>query len=306
MSSSATPISGQGNIGPDLWGEHDDGKRHRAYCFTNFGDKIEFGKDMRYLLQAPEICPNTGKLHWQGYVVWNNSKTRKQCSHSLGKISVFEARGSIEQQLSYIRGPFQDGDKVKPYNDNWEEHGKRPCQGKRGDLKEIQQEITAGSLKVDDIVLSEPMLYHQYGRTLEKIEDLYLSKQYRTEMTKGIWYYGKTGVGKSLKAFEEFDPDTHYVWPRDGHGLGWWDGYIGQETVILNDFRGEIRYNIILDLVDRYPTSVPRRNRRPMPFVSKLVIITSSLHPRDIYVHREEEDSLEQLYRRFEIIEMKL
>lgn len=40
-------------------------------------------------------------------------------------------------------------------------------------------------------------MYHQYGRTLNAVEDITLRQKYRKWMTEGIWIYGKTGVGKS-------------------------------------------------------------------------------------------------------------
>jgi len=120
-------------------------------------------------------------------------------------------------------------------------------------------------------------------------------------MTKGIWIYGPTGRGKSHEAFQGFSPSTHYLYTDDG---GWWDGYVGQETVIINDFRGKIPYDYMLQLIDKWPFNVRRRNREPFPFTSKRVIITSSLSPEDVYHNREENDKIEQLLRRLEVRRM--
>ena len=121
-------------------------------------------------------------------------------------------------------------------------------------------------------------------------------------MTKGIWYWGDSGVGKSHKAYENFNPDTHYVYPNDN---GWWDGYKGQEIVIINEFRGGIQYSELLDLVDKWPKSVRRRGREPVPFLATTLIITSSMPPDKVYSRLAFEDKLDQLYRRFEIVKME-
>jgi len=121
-------------------------------------------------------------------------------------------------------------------------------------------------------------------------------------MTEGFWYYGPTGVGKSHTVYDGFTPKTHYVWKNDN---GWQDGYAGQETVIINDFRGEgLPYNELLQLVDKWPYTLRRRGREPVPFLAKRVLITSSLHPRDVYNRRAIEDNLLQLTRRFTITEI--
>jgi len=62
-------------------------------------------------------------------------------------------------------------------------------------------------------------------------------------MTTCTWYYGETGTGKSERAFKDYDHNTHYHYVGDN---GWWDGYEGQHTVILNDFNGHIRCHKVL------------------------------------------------------------
>jgi len=181
-----------------------------------------------------------------------------------------------------------------------EEFGERPSQGKRTDLADIAKDISNGK-SVIDITLENPELYHQYGRTLNFLEDIALRKKFRTEMTRCTWYYGKTGAGKSHKAFEGYTPETHYVLPKDN---GWWDGYIGQETVIINDFRGHIPYDELLTLIDKWPHNVKRRGREPVPFLSKHIIITSPLSPDECYPNRNTKDSIEQLARRCKIIKL--
>ena len=147
--------------------------------------------------------------------------------------------------------------------------------------------------------MESPVLFHQYGRTLTRIEDIAMRRKFRTWMTECTWYYGPTGTGKSERAHAGFNPDTHYVW-KDDHG--WQDGYTGQETIIMNDFRGEIKYNTFLQLVDKYPITVSRRGREPFPFLARHVIVTSSLSPEQVFHRRAAEDLLDQLLRRVKVI----
>ena len=76
------------------------------------------------------------------------------------------------------------------------------------------------------------------------------------------------------------------------------EGYRQQDIVIINEFRGQIPYSELLDLIDKWPKTVKRRNREPVPFTSKHVIITSSLHPKDVYKNLSQTDKMDQLYRR--------
>lgn len=59
-------------------------------------------------------------------------------------------------------------------------------------------------------------------------------------------------------------------------------------------------------MVDKYANfEAPRRNRAPMPFMSKVVIITSSMPPEEVFNNLAESDKLAQLLRRFEVWERK-
>lgn len=273
-------------------------QRFRSVCFTAWkgeAKKLMAKADeapIKYLCYGNEKCPNTGKAHEQGFVMFSRQLTFNQVIKVLGREVNFEKiKGSPQQNIDYCS---KEGD--------FHEYGTRPKQGKRHDLDELRDLILNGKKSVEDIMLEQPIMYHQYGRTLNKIEDVYLRKKKRTTMTKGIWIYGPTGVGKSHKAYD-LAGDSCYTWPNDGR---WWDAYRGQDTVVINDFRGQIRYGELLDLVDKWEKTVPRRNREPLPFVAKTVIITSSMHPRDVYAYlsMKKKDKLDQLFRRFNIIEM--
>lgn len=284
----------------------DKNERKRAWCLTIWDESPPvFNPDkMSYLLYAPEICPETGKPHWQTYVYWRHAKTRSASIKSMGcDIHPFakSADGSFASNLNYIRGPYEspDGKKKKPFNPDWEEHGKQPSQGARADLIALRDEMASGETKIEKIILDKPDIYHQYGRTLHAIDTQLNINKFRDFMTEGIWYWGATGTGKSHRAFKDYNPDTHYVWHSD---KGWWDNYYGQEIVIMNDFRGEISYNQLLQIVDKWPYQVSRRGAPPRQFVSKSVIITSSLPPHKIYHNRDAEDDIKQLMRRFRVI----
>lgn len=280
-----------------------------GYEFSDMRDLlIEMSKkyEWSYFHCAQEYCPKTKRPHVDGYYEyptqrrWNTElkKFVKKFGAGFGDLQI--AKGTAGENDDYSQKglwEFQDDD--APY---YRQGEPSKGQGARGDIEAKKDAIMAGECTAEDIAVSEPTFYHQYGRTLHKIEDIALRKKFRTEMTQGIWYHGPTAVGKSHKAFEGFTPETHYVWKND---KGWQDGYTGQPTVIINDFRGEISYNEMLQLVDKWPHTVPRRAREPAPFLAKTLIVTSSLAPHQVYNRRDVEDSLEQLLRRFKVINLK-
>lgn len=249
----------------------------------------------KYLCYGWETCPTTGKKHWQGCAYFYQPKLYKNAQKCL-KI------GSAHLENIPRHDNMQKAREYTKKEGDFYEFGIFPEQGARIDLDNIRDEIINGK-KLDDIVLERPIMYHQYGRTLEKIQSIVNRKKYRTWMTTGIWYYGKTGVGKSIKAFEEYNPETHY---QKNLQEDFWDDYNEHEIVILNEFRGQIKFDELLDLTDMHPKFVKIKGKPSVPFLAKKIIVTSSLHPEEIYKNSlSVNDKMEQFYRRFEVIELK-
>lgn len=297
-----------------------DKKTYYAFCLTinnytendiyNFS-REKFKKQCSYYIYAKEMG-ESGTPHLQCYCYYPNKKTIAQVSKQHPRAHIEIAKGTAAHNIAYCKKGNQPKDEWNELGVNGGQYGRGldfvevgqpPAQGARTDLIKIADEIKHGK-KVDDIIQETPDLYHTYGRTMTKLEDVILRTNVRREMTAGIWYYGSTGKGKSHKAFENFSPSTHYVWKFDTDNM-WNDGYTQQEIVILDDFRGQMRYNDLLKMVDCWPNFyVSRRGREPMPFTSKKVIVTSSLHPSQVYKNLDARDSLDQLYRRFELVDL--
>lgn len=254
-----------------------------------------------YYHASLESCPDTGRPHIDGYYeypairTWRceNKKFLKFFDKGYGDLA--SARGTAGENEDYSE---------KEIVENKFERFGEPSRGQgfRTDLATISKDIMAGNTIPEYYAVHEPQIYHQYGRTLTTIHDCYMRSKYRTEMTKGTWYWGPTGVGKSHRALSNYSPVTHYLWKND---RGWQDGYQGQSTVIINELRpsNALPYDEILNLTDKWPHTLSRRGREPIPFVSKHVIVTSRYPPEEVWPV-EAAGGLEEFYRRFEVIEV--
>lgn len=271
----------------------------KDYFLTFFNkEEVEtLRKDIfTYCIIGYELCPSTKREHWHAGVKFKSTREfavmkKKYPTCNIQEKAKFSTWDDIQNYCS------KDGE--------YEEYGIKPKngQGQRTDLVGLKNSLLNGNITCENIITETPRLYHQYGKTFDKLEDLAMQKKFRNFMTLGYWLWGATGAGKSHIAFKDFSPDTHYV--LNLNDKGWWEGYKQQNTVIMNEFRGQITYGDLLDLADKWPKSVPRRGRTPLPFISKRIIITSSLPPEDVYLNLSLKDSLDQLKRRFKIIEVR-
>eukprot|EP00873_Tetraselmis_striata_P044649 jgi/Tetstr1/464913/TSEL_009647.t1 len=203
-----------------------------------------------------------------------------------------------------MRGTLRQNDAYCSKEDVYNHVGLKPYPGARRDIEAVKDEILAGNITSDEVCLANPEFHHKYGRTLDRIEAIALRKRFRTEMTKGIWYTGPTASGKSHKVFDGFDPDTHYVKNLNEE---WWDGYKGHPVVIFNEFRGQIKFSELLDLVDKWPKTVKWRNREAVPFLAKEIRIASIKPPEHVFARivENEEEPWGQFQRRFTVINLR-
>lgn len=289
----------------------------RAFCFTinNYTDEVVealHNYECKYLVFGKEIGV-LGTPHLQGYVEHKDALTFTAFNKRLGmkKGGVYarcaKRLGTPKEAAGYCKKGEKES--TEGYDeffdepaDDWDgfEKGKISEQGTRTDIQEVIDDISAGKCTPDDICLNDAGFYHMYGRTCNKAYDILKRKLFRSWMTEGTWIYGPTGVGKSHEAFAGFAPDTHYIWSVKEK----LQTYKGQETIIINDFRGELDYAYLLQLIDKWPMYIPYKGEEPFPLLAKKVIITSSLPPEKVYVNRVKEDKLDQLMRRIKVIEL--
>lgn len=232
----------------------------------------------KYICWGFEIAPTTGTPHLQGYLEFDNSlKLRITAAQKrvqdlgLTGMVLLVADKSAKSNIDYCA---KDGD--------FHEHGERPKgQGKRTDLDVVVHDIAEGGATMRDCIERYPAQVVKFGNGLERIIQHYQPR--RSFKTEVWWFWGPTGSGKSRWAWEK-EPDAYMK--LSSHK--WWDGYIGQESVILDDYRPckEMPFNFMLNLMDRYPLSVERKGGM-VEFVSKRIYVTSPYSPEVMCDHLE-------------------
>ena len=91
-------------------------------------------------------------------------------------------------------------------------------------------------------------------------------------------FVGPTGTGKSRRAWDEAGMDAYPKDPR----TKWWDGYTGQQHVVIDEFRGAIDISHMLRWLDRYPVLVEIKGSS-VPLKAIKIWITSNISPREWY-----------------------
>jgi len=87
-------------------------------------------------------------------------------------------------------------------------------------------------------------------------------------------YWGPSGTGKSHMAWDQAGPDA---FPKDPNSK-FWDGYNGQENVVIDEFRGMISISHMLRWLDKYPVTVEIKGSAVV-LRAKRIWVTSNLSP---------------------------
>lgn len=280
--------------------------KHRGWVATiwNVDNTREFYENIvankingvTFIAYGEEVTPTTKRRHHQAFFY---TKVQRRTSEGVIK-KLATMWGPTHSYIRMMRGNFCQNKKYCEKDGLYTEIGEKPKMGRRCDLNELKDMILDGEITVREVAKLDATVYHQYGRTLHYLEHLYGEENYRQWETKGVWIYGISGSGKTHDArhnYGTFHPRTHYV---KSLREKYWDGYHGQEVVILEDFRGEFAVNDLTNWVDKGMCPLEIKGKPSVQMLAKTFVITSIYHPKDIFTDSNE--PMEQLYRRFEII----
>lgn len=270
----------------------------RSFCFTSFEMEIKFNEDqIYYAVWQPEICPDTGKLHLQGYVEFKAPKSLGQLKKIDAKAHWEKRKGTPDEARAYCMKSDTRIDGCKPIELGEWRHKR---QGERTDLNEIKAIIdTVGMNAVAELHFPEFVRFH---RGFEKYQRLKENENERTWMTELIWIYGPSGSGKTSFVFET---NKVSLFPMVDNTAQWFDGYNGQLAVLFDDVGvdDKPKITLLLKLADRYRMQVPVK----CGFVNWCpykIYITSNLHPDEVYEHAPKGNMI-ALHRRMKIMTAK-
>lgn len=251
---------------------------------------LEMGKVVFWKFQM-EQCPETGRVHLQGYVHWARSLKLVTIKRRLGEGHYEIRRGTAKEAAAYagkeetrVDGPWEGGDINK-------------CtQGARTDLHTFGKQYaenpqTAMESRVD--------LFVRYHSGLEKYRQATIRP--REEKPVVILWTGSSGAGKTKTAIE-YAKERGLEYYRHSISGKWFDGYRQQPVCIIDEMDKKCMdrkfdFDMVLNLLDRYECKVEVKGG-VQEFTSTYILMTAIEFP-DVWF-KDKVDAEQQLKRRID------
>jgi len=256
--------------------------------FTSVHEWFDFAKDrtagIKYLVMQLELAPTTKQVHVQGFVTFQQQKVPATAANHFGGVDK-----EIFQKMKKGATPWDN--KVyctkedsrlpgsKPF-----EYGEVPQPGEKPAADESRLEAFIKAMDKEGLnhaMDNDPSTYVRSHSGLDKLAGIYQGRKIPQlrDVTVYVAWGATSGSGKSHFAHTWDSVDNTFPVPdlrhKDRLNL---DGYMGQRTLLLEDYDGEIEFRSMLRMLDKYKAQFNTKGGMVWG-VWDTVIITSNKHP---------------------------
>ncbi len=222
--------------------------RNRRICWTlhTDGDAEVYldnlpKEQLRYVVFGVELCPTSGRRHFQGYAQFRLALRLRSIKAIFGNSVHVEVQNARDDKdaIEYCK---KDG--------VFYEWGTPAEQGKSREADVLMEIVKSGGGMRDVLKEATGHGWCQYNKGLERAMRLTIPPRSPDSPPTVRILWGAPGVGKSLSAYQAGAAKLKW---RDPFCIG----YNGQRKVVFDDFNpGQMTRTDFLNITDRYPLQV--------------------------------------------------
>jgi len=264
----------QGDVQFIAWQEErgESGTPHlQIYLQTKPNPKNRHGWSLKWMKENLN-----GKVHWE----------RRMGTHE-------QALGYATKDDTRVSGPWTMG----TYTGNEPGSTENANKKNKQNLEDVKKLIDEGQ--------TDNELWQTHFTIMTRFHKMFnayrvsLKDKERTWHTRCLVLVGPPGTGKSHMAqvIGERQGGAYWIRKPSSGGPMWMDGYNGEDVVIIDEFYGWIPFDTLCRMCDRYPFLVETKGSM-VPFMAKLIIITSNVTPRSWYSEEAVNDARWKAFER--------
>lgn len=239
------------------------------------------------------ICDETGEIgtyHYHAFIYRASAIKFSQLKALFPTAHIERCIGTCAENRAYV---LKDGDKFNKNEQGFYEYINSKGQIKKGqnfghffentDCPADKQKASNNASRVvemiqigatdEEIVEQVPSTYRDLDK-IQRLRSSYRDKQFRNawrDLTV-TYIFGETGTGKTRGVMEHYGYQNVYRVTDYTHPF---DTYEGQDVIIFEEFRSNIKYNDMLNYLDGYPLQLPSRYYNRQACFTKVYLITN-------------------------------
>lgn len=232
---------------------------------------------LRYWCMCDEVGEQ-GTPHTHVYVVFNNGVMFDTMHRKFYGAHIEKANGSNQDNRDYVRkeGKWAEDAKHETNKpETFEEYGELPPDRTKSETQadQIMQMIRSGKSNAE-ILEQIPSAYSKINY-IEQARQTLLQEQnkdaWRDLTVTYLW--GDPGAGKTRSVMEKYGYSKVFrVTNYDNHPF---DGYMGQDVLVFEEFRSGIKIQDMLNYLDGYPIDLPCRYANKVACYTKVYLISN-------------------------------
>ncbi len=242
--------------------------------------------ECKFVMYGVEKAPDTGTPHLQGFILFRERKRFSGVKKLFPRAYLSPMKGSFEQNEAYC-----SKEDLSPYIRGLAPKSKTEI----GDAEKNRWQQARESAETGELESIPSDIYIRYYRTLKEIkkDHMVVPDDLDGGVTTGHWFYGPAGAGKSRKARDLY-PQAYLKMCNK-----WWDGYQGQEHVLIDDFdkNHAVLAHHLKIWADKY-AFLGENKGGAVAIRPKSIVITSQYSIDEIW---EDEETRQAMRRRFKV-----
>lgn len=258
-------------------------------------------KGVSYYCMSDEVGLESKTLHTHLFMYSPSGIRFSTVQNRIPHCHIDYCRGTAQQNKDYVfkEGKYAGTNKEDTRIDGTQyEYGTVPVerQGRRNDIIDLYDMISNGlsDFQILDISPDYMLNLNNIRQTRQVIRSEKFKNVFRNLTVTYI--YGSTGGGKTRYVMEKYGFENVYRVTNYKHPF---DGYMGQDVILFDEFRSSLPLADMLKYLDGYPVVLPCRFYDSFACFSKVYFTTNiSLEKQYVSIQRDEIESYKAFLRR--------
>jgi RNA helicase./Putative viral replication protein. len=215
-----------------------------------------------------------GTEHYQGYLCYTVPKLFSTVKNLFSEPNIRPAAHLEPRKGTKIQAREYCQKQDTRIGDNYE-YGEFTAEGERADLKQLKQLIEQGA---DDLELADTVTtaYASHLSFVDRHRERMIHQKFgkiRRLNLEVTYIYGETGLGKTRYVMDKYgDENVYRITNYDGNLF---DNYNNEDVIVFEEFRSQVRIDIMLNFLDVYPLRLPARYNNKIACFTKVYILTN-------------------------------